>query len=119
MAESEFADHQTSRTAPGTSATEWTLSTVRCSAGEARRRAVFVDGGRPDGERRRLVPTYLNDASSDFCDPFGFCQDWLHQLELTAGVDVRFDRTRTAPLSMPFQDQGFAAMRYNRRAVAR
>src|SRR6185503_13579262 len=28
--ESEFADHQTSRTAPGTSATEWTLSTVRC-----------------------------------------------------------------------------------------
>ena len=30
MAESEFADHQTSRTAPGTSAAEWTLSTVRC-----------------------------------------------------------------------------------------
>src|SRR5260370_40769040 len=30
MAESEFADHQTSRTASGTSATEWTLSTVRC-----------------------------------------------------------------------------------------
>src|SRR5215831_11969157 len=30
MAESEFADHQTSRTAPATSATEWTLSTVRC-----------------------------------------------------------------------------------------
>src|SRR5512143_723283 len=30
MAESEFADHQTSRTAPGTSAAEWTLSKVRC-----------------------------------------------------------------------------------------
>ena len=30
MAESEFADHQTSRTAPGTSAAECTLSTVRC-----------------------------------------------------------------------------------------
>src|SRR5262249_33378516 len=30
MAESEFADHQTSRTAPGTSVAEWTLSTVRC-----------------------------------------------------------------------------------------
>src|SRR6266516_2030199 len=30
MAESEFADHQTSRTTPGTSAAEWTLSTVRC-----------------------------------------------------------------------------------------
>jgi hypothetical protein len=29
-------------------------------------------------------------SSSDFCDPFGFCQDWLHQLELTAGVLVRF-----------------------------
>src|SRR5262245_9462156 len=30
MAESEFADHQTSRTAPGTSAAECTLSRVRC-----------------------------------------------------------------------------------------
>src|SRR5512142_2674715 len=30
MAESEFADHQTSRTAPGTSAAECTFSTVRC-----------------------------------------------------------------------------------------
>ena len=37
----------------------------------------------------RYVPTYLHDASSDFCDPFGFCQDWLHQFELTAGVVVR------------------------------
>jgi opacity protein-like surface antigen len=38
----------------------------------------------------RYIPTYLNDASSDFCDPFGFCQGWLHQFELTAGVVVRF-----------------------------
>src|SRR4030095_14875567 len=38
----------------------------------------------------RYTPTYLHDASSDFCDPFGFCQDWLHQLELTGGVVVRF-----------------------------
>ena len=38
----------------------------------------------------RYVPTYMNDGSSDFCDPFGFCQDWLHQFELTAGVVVRF-----------------------------
>src|SRR5258705_9631504 len=30
MAASEFADHQTSRTAAGTSPAEWTLSTVRC-----------------------------------------------------------------------------------------
>src|SRR5215470_4733971 len=30
IAESEFADHQTSRTAPGTSSAEWTLSRVRC-----------------------------------------------------------------------------------------
>ena len=22
----------------------------------------------------RYIPTYLNDASSEFCDPFGFCQ---------------------------------------------
>lgn len=38
----------------------------------------------------RYTPTYLNDASSDFCDPFGFCQDWLHQFELTGGVVFRF-----------------------------
>jgi opacity protein-like surface antigen len=38
----------------------------------------------------RYTPTYLHDASSDFCDPFGFCQDWLHQFELTGGVLVRF-----------------------------
>jgi opacity protein-like surface antigen len=38
----------------------------------------------------RYVPTYMKDGSSDFCDPFGFCQDWLHQFELTAGVVVRF-----------------------------
>jgi hypothetical protein len=55
--------------------------------------------GRPEeatveAARRRLsaryTPTYLHDASSDFCDPFGFCQDWLHQFELTAAVVVRF-----------------------------
>jgi opacity protein-like surface antigen len=38
----------------------------------------------------RYTPTYLHEGSSDFCDPFGFCQDWLHQLELTGGVVVRF-----------------------------
>ena len=38
----------------------------------------------------RYTPTFLNDGGSDFCDPFGFCQDWLHQFELTAGVVVRF-----------------------------
>ena len=38
----------------------------------------------------RYVPTYLNDASSDFCDPFGFCQDWLHP--------VRADRGSGRPL---------------------
>lgn len=38
----------------------------------------------------RYTPTYLHDASSDFCDPFGFCKDWLHQLELIGGVVVRF-----------------------------
>ena len=30
------------------------------------------------------------DGGSDFCDPFGFCQSWLHQLELSGGVVVRF-----------------------------
>jgi hypothetical protein len=38
----------------------------------------------------RYTPNYLHDASSDFCDPFGFCRDWLHQLELTPGVAFRF-----------------------------
>jgi opacity protein-like surface antigen len=38
----------------------------------------------------RYTPTYLNDSGSDFCDPFGFCQDWLHQFEFTGGVVVRF-----------------------------
>ena len=38
----------------------------------------------------RYRPTYLDDSSSDFCDPFGFCQSWLHQFELTGGVVFRF-----------------------------
>jgi opacity protein-like surface antigen len=38
----------------------------------------------------RYSPTYLNDSSSEICDPFGFCQSWLHQFELTGGVVVRF-----------------------------
>lgn len=38
----------------------------------------------------RYTPTYLHDKGSDFCDPFGFCQDWLHQFELAGGVVVRF-----------------------------
>lgn len=38
----------------------------------------------------RYTPIHLNDTSSDYCDPFGFCQGWLHQLEVTGGVVVRF-----------------------------
>jgi len=38
----------------------------------------------------RYTPTHLNDQSSDFCDPFGFCQSWLHQFEMLGGVVVRF-----------------------------
>jgi outer membrane protein W len=38
----------------------------------------------------KYAPTYLNDKGSDFCDPFGFCQDWLHQFELTGGLVLRF-----------------------------
>jgi hypothetical protein len=34
--------------------------------------------------------THLNDGSSDFCDPFGFCQDWLQQFEILGGLVVRF-----------------------------
>ncbi len=38
----------------------------------------------------RYSPTYLHDSGSDYCDPFGFCQSWLHQFELTGGVVFRF-----------------------------
>jgi opacity protein-like surface antigen len=39
----------------------------------------------------RYKPTMLGDTESDdFCDPFGFCQGTLHQVELAAGAVVRF-----------------------------
>jgi len=38
----------------------------------------------------RYAPTVLGDSSSDFCDPFGFCQGTLHQFELTGGLALRF-----------------------------
>jgi outer membrane protein W len=39
----------------------------------------------------RFKPTALSDESaSDFCDPFGFCQSWLSQIEFAAGAVVRF-----------------------------
>lgn len=39
----------------------------------------------------RYKPTMLNDEeSADVCDPFGFCQGTLHQIEFAAGGIVRF-----------------------------
>ena len=39
----------------------------------------------------RYKPTFLKDiASGDFCDPFGFCQAVLHQVEFVGAVVVRF-----------------------------
>jgi hypothetical protein len=39
----------------------------------------------------RYKPTFLKDSGSgDFCDPFGFCQGVLHQLEFGGAVGVRF-----------------------------
>jgi opacity protein-like surface antigen len=39
----------------------------------------------------RYKPASLNDeAAGDFCDPFGFCQDTLQQIEFAAGAIVRF-----------------------------
>jgi hypothetical protein len=36
-------------------------------------------------------PVILDDEDAgDFCDPFGFCQGWLHQVELSGGVVLRF-----------------------------
>ena len=39
----------------------------------------------------RYKPTRLDDEDAgDFCDPFGFCQGWLQQVETAAAVIVRF-----------------------------
>ncbi len=39
----------------------------------------------------RFKPTFLDDKSAgDFCDPFGFCQSWLSQIEFAVGAVVRF-----------------------------
>lgn len=39
----------------------------------------------------RYTPTMLNDeGAADFCDPFGFCQGSLHQIEFAVGAVVRF-----------------------------
>lgn len=38
----------------------------------------------------KLNPTRLADSGSDYCDPFGFCQDALRQFELAGGVAIRF-----------------------------
>jgi len=39
----------------------------------------------------RYKPTFLNDTSSGrFCDPFGFCQGVLQQIDFAGGVVVRF-----------------------------
>lgn len=38
----------------------------------------------------RYVHTHLSDSSSDFCDPFGFCQGSLGQFELLGGLVFRF-----------------------------
>jgi opacity protein-like surface antigen len=38
----------------------------------------------------RYKPTMLNDSSSGVCDPFGFCESMLHQMELAAGAILRF-----------------------------
>jgi hypothetical protein len=39
----------------------------------------------------RYKPTMLNDEDAgDFCDPFGFCQGTLQQIEFAAGAVLRF-----------------------------
>ena len=39
----------------------------------------------------RYKPTALNDEDAgDFCDPFGFCQSTLQQVEFAAGAVIRF-----------------------------
>jgi outer membrane protein W len=39
----------------------------------------------------RYKPIFLNDESAgDFCDPFGFCQSKLHQVEFAVGLVAQF-----------------------------
>jgi opacity protein-like surface antigen len=39
----------------------------------------------------RYKPTIMNDEdAADFCDPFGFCQSSLQQIEVAAGAVLRF-----------------------------
>jgi outer membrane protein W len=38
----------------------------------------------------RYRPTRLNESSSGVCDPFGFCQGSLQQLEFAGGLVLRF-----------------------------
>jgi outer membrane protein W len=38
----------------------------------------------------RYKPTFLNDSSGSFCDPFGFCQGVLQQIEFSAAAVLRF-----------------------------
>jgi hypothetical protein len=39
----------------------------------------------------RYKPTFLHDTSSGrFCDPFGFCQGVLQQVEFAAAAVLRF-----------------------------
>jgi opacity protein-like surface antigen len=38
----------------------------------------------------RYLHAVLDDSSTDFCDPFDFCQGSLHQFELLGGVVFRF-----------------------------
>jgi hypothetical protein len=39
----------------------------------------------------RYKPTMLNDEDAGrFCDPFGFCQGFLQQIEFAGGAVVRF-----------------------------
>jgi opacity protein-like surface antigen len=39
----------------------------------------------------RYKPTTLNDEdAADFCDPFGFCQGSLQQIEFAGGAVIRF-----------------------------
>lgn len=40
----------------------------------------------------RYKPTRLADEAAEFCDPFGFCQGSLQQVELMAGMVLRFPR---------------------------
>ena len=66
-------------------------SETKLSFGARRRRQVLPLATIGIRGHFRYKPTLLNDEEAGrFCDPFGFCQGTLQQIEFAVGAVVRF-----------------------------